>query len=328
MLMSSMKIGETITGLRSVFIRHDRFTQLENEFDRLLCQRRAAMKAGSVCEASGLAIIGGSGSGKSTALRWLFSKHKDLVPLSEETETADVASFLIPSPATLKYVGQSCLEGLGYPLRRNCTAGYIWSLVQNSLRQRRTLFLHLDEAQDLHINQNKSEQQAVINTLKSLMQNKKWPTGLILSGMPSLKNLLNQDAQLARRMSVLNFSPLDPTTHLKPVCQLVKTYADAAKLPVKSELLSPPFARRLLHAAAYEFGLVVELIIGAIEDALINNKLEFGQQQFAGAFRRRSACIDDLNPFMREDFTAIDARLVMTDESDLGHTFVAVGKST
>lgn len=318
-------ISETVTRLRSMFIRHDRYAALEAEFDRLLYQRRAAMNAEAVTEASGLALIGGSGSGKSTALRWLFARHKELQPLSLELEQADVASFLVPSPATLKQVGTSCLQGLGYPLRRSATAGYIWSLVQNSLHQRRILFLHLDEAQDLHINQNKSEQQAVVNTLKSLMQNADWPTGLILSGMPSLKFLLNKDAQLARRISVLHFRPLDPAIDLKSAAGLVNTYADAAQMSVDSYVLTPEFTRRILHAAAYEFGLVVELIIGAIEDALIKQNEAFGLQEFAGAFRRRSACIDDLNPFLRQDYTAINPRLVLTDEADLGHELVLAG---
>lgn len=312
-------VGEAITQLRAMFIRHERYAALEDEFDRLLYQRRAAMEAGSVAEAPGLALIGGSGSGKSTALRWLFRRHEELKPLSADFEQADVASFLVPSPATLKQVGTSCLQGLGYPLRRAATAGYIWSLVQNSLYRRRILFLHLDEAQDLHINQNRSEQQAVVNTLKSLMQNADWPTGLILSGMPSLKFLLNQDAQLARRISVLHFRPLDAAIDLKSASTLVTTYADTARMSVDTAILTPEFTRRLLHAAAYEFGIVVELIIGAIEEAMIRQRVAFGCREFAAAFRRRSACIDDLNPFLRHDYTAVDPRLVLTDAADVGH---------
>lgn len=319
------RIGDSVASLRAMFIRHDRYTELEAEFNRLLYQRRAAMEAGGLAEATGLALLGGSGSGKSTALRWLFARHPDLQPLTQDFEQADVASFLVPSPATLKQVGSSCLNGLGYPMRRNATAGYIWSLVQNSLHQRRVLFLHLDEAQDLHINQNRSEKQAVVNTLKSLMQNPVWPTGLILSGMPSLKFLLNQDAQLARRISVVHFRPLNPTVDLKSCSGLVKTYSNAAKISVDSEALTRGFTHRLLHAASYEFGLVVELIIGAIEDAMLEQKSDLAPARFASAFRRKTACIDDLNPFLRPDYTAIDAHLVMTDESDLGHELAILG---
>jgi hypothetical protein len=32
------------------------------------------------------------------------------------------------------------------------------------------------------------------------MENSFWPTGLILSGMPDLKKIVNQDPQLARRL--------------------------------------------------------------------------------------------------------------------------------
>src|SRR5699024_5479468 len=124
--------------------------------------------------------------------------HETLRLLSHDAETADVASFLVPSPATLKGVGISCLNGLGYPLMRDRTAGIIWELVQSHLRELQIMFLHLDEAQDLMGSQSEREMLAVVNTLKSVMQNRYWPVSIVLSGLPTLKTLLNLDPQLGR----------------------------------------------------------------------------------------------------------------------------------
>jgi hypothetical protein len=41
---------------------------------------------------------------------------------------------------------------------------------------------------------------------------------------------------------------------------------------------------------------------------------------FAAAFRRRSGCVDDLNPFLCDDYRAVDARALLAtpdEEVDL-----------
>ena len=59
---------------------------------------------------------------------------------------------------------------IGYPLRRDRTAAIIWGHVQTHLRERGVLFLHLDEVQHLCVARSTTDAQAVVNTLKSLMQ--------------------------------------------------------------------------------------------------------------------------------------------------------------
>jgi ABC-type dipeptide/oligopeptide/nickel transport system ATPase component len=164
-------IGKVISDLRSRFVSHDGYLDLTEQFDLLLYRRRADLAAGRQPEARGIVLIGGSGSGKSTALQRLFRRHPDLKRLERGKAEADLVSFLVPSPATLKSVGLSCLKGLGYPLRRDRSAAIIWDLVQSHLREHRILFMHLDEMQDLLANRSQAETQSVVNTLKSLMQN-------------------------------------------------------------------------------------------------------------------------------------------------------------
>lgn len=313
-----MQIGRTISALRSKFVRHRKYLELKEQFDILLYRRRAEQENGGISEARGLALIGESASGKSTALNHLFSSHGDLQLLETGVERADVASFLVPSPASLKHVGMSCLNGLGYPLRRDRAAGIIWELVWNSLKRRETLFLHLDEAQDLYVNSNVRERQSVVNTLKSLMQNKEWPTGIILSGMPNLRDLLNLDPQLARRFVPIHFSSIGEATDRNHVAKIVQQYTKAAGLVCVGEVSDIDFIRRLIHAGASQLGLTIELIIAAIEDALLTSENELRVENFVNAFRRRSGCIDDFNPFVRADFREINPRLLMGVEAELG----------
>ena len=310
--------GKVISDLNAKFVPHTPFAELKDQFDLLLYRRRAELEAGRTNEARGIVVIGNSGSGKSTAISRLFKKHEDLQVLHPGQVKAEVVSLSVPSPATLKHVGMSCLNAIGYPLRRDRTSAIIWELLQHHLQQRETLFLHFDEAQDLHINRNEREMQSVVNTLKSLMQSPIWPTGIVLSGMPALKDLLHLDPQLSRRFIPIHLAPICFTTYGKILPQIVGQYLDAAKLPIADGTYNPEFTKRLIHAGAGELGLVIELIIAAIEEALLADHMPLGVDDFAAAFRRRSGCVDDLNPFISDDYRAVNARqLLATVEDDI-----------
>jgi len=199
----------------------------------------------------------------------------------------------------------------GYPLRRDKTAYIIWDMVRDHLQARQTLFLHLDEAQDLSLHQTPREMQSVINTLKSLMQNRSWPVGMVLSGMPALKDMLNHDPQLARRFYPIEFPRLNAFNDIEQVFSTISFYADRAELFPDDDLLAPDFAARLIHAAAGEFGLTVELIIAAVERALNRRVPTLAPNDFREAFALRAGCVDGLNPFVAEDFERIDSRTLL-----------------
>lgn len=312
-------VGKIISELRAQFVVHEGYERLRHEFDILLHRRRADLAAGRSAEARGIVLVGASGSGKSTAIQRLLRRHPDAEFLSPDRLEADVASFLIPSPATLKSVGLACLSGLGYPLRRERTAMMIWDLVQTHLRSRRVLFLHLDEVQDLHVNRAASERQAVVNTLKSVMQNAAWPVGLILSGTNPLKDLVNLDPQLSRRLIPVELAPISTVAHGREIATVLVSYAARADLPLATDLPgNSDFISRLIHAGADELGLVIETIVGGIEEALLSRASQLDAEVFRRAFERRAGVPDALNPFVADDWRAIDARLLMQAGEELG----------
>lgn len=304
----AIEIGQTISALRARFVTHDQYIELAEQFDLLLYRRRADLAAGRHPEARGIVLVGGPGSGKSTAIQRLFLKHPDIQILRDDKVEADVVSFPVPSPATLKSVGLSCLKGLGYPLRRDRTASIIWDLVQAHLRQRKVLFMHLDEMQDLHVNRSQSETQSVVNTLKSLMQNSSWPVGLVLSGTRALKDLVNLDPQLSRRLIPIEFVEINSTANNASVATVISQYADTARLSLNPTVLDAEHLRRLIHAAANELGLVIEMVIAAIEEALLRQEVCLTIDAFRRAYRRKAGCPDVLNPIVADDWRAINTR--------------------
>ncbi|MHC5231268.1 TniB family NTP-binding protein [Brucella sp. LJL56] len=307
------EIARRVLTLRQIFAHHDAYQQAQEQFQLLLDRRRAELAAGVVMETRGLAIIGASGSGKTTAVSRIFTHTPRLIIKDPESPRRDAVSCQVSSPATLKFVGQTVLEALGYPLRRNKTEMIIWAMVKQQMQAQRTLFLHLDEAQDLLRHQTPKGLQSVVRTLKSLMQNGDWPVSIILSGMPELKELLNHDPQLGRRFFPIEFPKLHPDIDGDNAIQMTASYADRAGLGV-SDHFDNRFAARLIHAADSEFGLIIELVIGAIEEALLSDARILEAKHFSYNFRRRSGCVNALNPFIAEDFERIDTRLLLQAE--------------
>ncbi|MDM7458009.1 MAG: TniB family NTP-binding protein [Paracoccus sp. (in: a-proteobacteria)] len=310
-------IPQRVLALRSVFSETEPFHALQAEFVRQLGSRRAEIEAGRILPVKGIALIGASGSGKSTLAARLFRVTPDLVLAQDGLSRCDVVSLTVPSPATLKSVGRAILEALGYPLKRERTADAIWELVRVFLKERQVLFLHLDEAQDIARHQTPKEMQAVINTLKTMMQHPSWPVGLILSGMPALRDILNVDPQLARRVIPIELPRLSPIGDIEPLTEMTAFYAQEGGLAPADPRENADIAARLIEASDREFGLAIEITIDAVEEALRAKASKISKSHFAAAFARRSSCIDGLNPFIIDDYDRLDVRKLLAREGEL-----------
>lgn len=294
-------------------MRHNR--RLERIFRMLLAQQRADMADASVLNLRGIVLIGRSGSGKTTAMREFRRSSSDLIRSDPMQEICEFIGLQVPSPATMKFLGTATLQACGYPTTRDKAASAIWDMVKQRLMFRKTLFLHFDEAQDLTRFQTENERRAVVNTLKSLMENSQWPVSLILTGTPELKAIINQDPQLARRLYPIEIDRLNACCDAAAVLDLLRHYVRRAGCSLEDDLAGEGFAQRLMHAADYEFGLMAELIVQALSAALftegVQTTLRLGH--FGDVFHMRSNAVDGLNPFLAEDFRRIDPRQVLGD---------------
>lgn len=306
------EIRKTVQDLRSAFVPTPSYRKLETHFRALLKQRRADVRDGTINNARGIVLVGQSGSGKTTAIRELIRNNNSLLQTDPTRDICEFFSLQVPSPATMKFVGAATLRTLGYPFSGDKQGPAIWDQVKVQLKLRQTCFLHLDEAQDLARYQTDKERQSVVNTLKSVMENSLWPTGLILSGMPDLKKIVNQDPQLARRLYPVEIGRLHAVRDVEPVLDIVQKYAARARIGTQFCVCGEEFAQRLMHAADYEFGLMAEITVQALSKALFSDGFEARLQirHFADVFFDRSAAIDALNPFAAEDFARIDPRQI------------------
>lgn len=318
MTKSNREIRKIIQDLRTVYVPTPAYRTLEAHFHKLLAQRRADLTDGTITNVRGIVLVGQSGSGKTTAIRELIRQNKGLLETDASKDICEFISLQVPSPATMKYVGAATLRALGYPYSGDKQGPAIWDQVKVQLKLRQTSFLNFDEAQDLARYQTDKERQAVVNTLKSVMENSYWPTSLILSGMPDLKKIVNQDPQLARRLYPVEIGRLHAIRDVEPVLDIVHKYAVRAKIETLSCLRNEDFAQRLMHAADYEFGLMAEFTVQAISKALISEGIgvQLQLKHFADVFFDRSSVIDALNPFLAEDFARIDPRSIFGQDGE------------
>lgn len=310
-------VPETISQLSTRFALHERYGDLETLVNRLLAVRLADLRAGRILEANSLVLTAATGSGKTTAMRRLV-QHSNAYLHASEFPEGRIVSVTVPSPATLKSVGISILAALGLQLRADRKIWYIWDLVRFHLRENKVLFLHLDEAQDLKKKGRQNELSEIVNTLKSISQDTEWPVGFLLSGTEDLKEIVNLDTQLVRRMKAISFEPLTASNDAKDMLTLIESYASKAGLRFETGDATFDFGKRLVHAASYQFGLVIKLALFAIEDALYENDHCLDAHDFVSAYKTWKGCTDAFNPFIVNDYLQIDTQRMFTALGDNG----------
>lgn len=269
--------------------------------------------------ARALVVTGKAGAGKSRALSHTFRNRPEFKGFGTPDEWCPLLSVVAPSPFTLGALGNEIARKLGYHGRREIQHSKVWPVVRELMAEFEVRILHIDEAQHGDEINNPVMAQEVENTFKRMMQEADWPIWLILSGLPELSRFCQDDDSMKRRVRVLPFEPLTFSNHADAVCETVRDLVDLCPQVGCGKLKSHEFAHRLLHAATYQFGLVVEYVQDAIAECLAaegGGELDIGH--FADVYALRTGVLtDDLNPFLAKDWTAIPVeRALYEDDVD------------
>jgi hypothetical protein len=217
-----------------------------------------------------------------------------------------------PSPCTLGQLALEILEELGYRPDRELKENRAWRLARHHLKENGILFLHIEDAQHiLHVSDGDTKQR-LCDTLKNLMIDDAWPIQLILTGIPSLKLLLQSDKQVRRRFKYVNFGKISIEEHADLIEDTMKKYAAKVTLEV-SIRPEDEVVRRLAHGAFYELGLIFEILIDAIECALAAGRDSLTRDDFADAYASRTLEPTELNVFVAREWDKIDTAQLQID---------------
>lgn len=250
-----------------------------------------------------LVLTGESGAGKTRALKRLFRKRHDKLG-------GRLLSITAPSPCTLMQLGRTLLPQLGYPIQRDRKEHLIWEEVRRRLETEDKRVLHIDEMQHVTQTANIDQQKRILNTIKSLVQRRRDPMILVLSGTCDLADFLRTDRQVTRRCRFVEFGRLTLPESTDPIAETIENLVASTPLTIEPEV-ADELAGRLVHAANYALGIAIELTCEAIEEALRFGDTHLLPDHFATAFWLRTGCQNTTNPFRVQHWIDTDPTQVL-----------------
>jgi hypothetical protein len=263
----------------------------------------------------GFVLIGGSGSGKTTAIETILADHPAFPGYGVEKSGCLFVSVLAPSPCTLAQLGNATLEALGYDADKPLRENEAWKRVRQIVRRKGTMFLHFDDVHNVLQNASAREIKKIQATFRNLMISRAWPVQLVLSGIEETLLIFKKDRQLKRRLKYVVFDDLVAADDAGWIRDAVKDFANTAGLKYVEQAGSM-LIERLIHAAAYQFGLVFELLVEGIEVAVEANRKKFTIDDLKEAYADHTAQPDELNVFASPAWQAIDPSIIFKKEND------------
>lgn len=222
-----------------------------------------------------------------------------------------IVSAIVPGKAGVKETCRAVLNKLDYPTRGERTEEYLIGCLRTQLEELQIAGVHLDEVQDAGRYANADTMQGFVKRFRNLMQESPWPVCLILTSTCEGRELINFDKTLSRRLRPTEIRPMTVASDgLSLKCSAEKLIT-AAGLSHGGLLDEPAFMPLFMHAAAYRFGVAVEMVIEAIGEALSEGQDEVNLDHFAEAYFLRADCDEEMNPFISDHWRGIDATIVL-----------------
>lgn len=315
--------SKLMEGVRSVKVRTRRDVQLRDCFDELLenlAERKDPSNPHSVGnrpEGELLVVLGASGAGKSTAIERLILGHPLTGGMPINHPGSKIISVTAPDHANKVELGREVLRATGFPLQRKQIDGpEIWRMVRDRVRSLQILVLHLDEMQHVVQTVNDVEMQKIRNVLKGLMVDPVHPIGIVVSGTPSVRSLMDGDEQVERRGCFLEFGPLSAPADGRMIGNFVKVLAERAELTIDKPEIDK-LVPRLIHAGRRQLGIVAKQIHRAIRTALRQGDKQLTIEHFANAYALRTGSLAPFNPFLADRWKDLDTTKVLVTSEEI-----------
>jgi hypothetical protein len=264
-------------------------------------------------EQKGGALIGPSGAGKSRMVEKAIEEFHKVAEATGGREFGHhIVSVIVPGRATPRETAAAILKALGYPLKNARDEDYLFDRIRDLLKQQRIAGLHLDEVQDAGRHTTDAAKDHFTKRFRNLTQDKEWPICLFLSATLEGRELINHDNTLARRLKPIEIRPISPEIDGKSLLEAIGILLLQSGVVDQTGLMAnKEFMQILMHAAAYRFGLAIEITIEAISEAIFDGVRTLELDHFAGAYFNRTNNDDDMNPFMTPHWRGIDTTKVM-----------------
>lgn len=309
-----VKRADRLGRIYGTYVRTKRDDEMKEALDNLI-GNAAAAATGKAEKMRMMFVLGESNSGKSTALEWHFANR----PEFKKRTTAFGETFepLIsmegPKPLTIKLLAKTGLGRLGYPVFKTLQENEAWDLFKDQLREKRVLFLHIDEMQHIMRGGTHKEIQHIADSIKSLTQIPGWPLHLILSGVPSLAKFVHHETQVKNRKMIVHHQQITFPKDCKLMKAILNNIVTVDAEMRMEGLDTDETVHRLIHAANGEFGTMIQFIRAAIAGELIRGNETVSIQSFVRAYSRFSGCSLTQNIFHSNNWQEIDPGNALSD---------------
>lgn len=263
-------------------------------------------------EATGLVVIGESGSGKTTEINEALRRFSaDPRPLECGLERKFV-QLALEAETTWKALGIQLLKNLGFELTARRTEHEIWARVRSQLEGQGIWLLHIDECQHMFQTLGTNEILKVLNALKTFMKHREWPMVIILSGIPELLTKVNIDPQFQRLVTPVHMAQIDPmSSDLEEIDTAF--YGLATKVGIDiGKVRTEDTYMRLSYACLDVYGRVFRFLVDLLA-ALPEGRTELTLDDFAERYAVQTGCMPGQNVFLREDYRECSAGLLMPE---------------
>ncbi|MGV1955535.1 TniB family NTP-binding protein [Agrobacterium sp. 22-214-1] len=237
-----------------------------------------------------LIIMGESGVGKSAIVAKALKSLATLQDYDDGygNEMRPILYVVAPPACTMTDLATEILERLGYESTVVGRGTSVYHKLQRSLRNYGVRLLVIDEFQHVLEAPKIKGPAFVANTMKNMLQDKSWPVHLALVGLPEIEAVIERDPaeQMERRTDPLVVANPTFEDDGEYVEWIVNTLVeDRAGLRMSSDQ-PHEFIERLMHGARSRFGLIMQLIYYAIEDALEMGQGEVSTENWIEAYAR------------------------------------------
>lgn len=294
------------TELEQAFFPTTPYRDFRSRMFSILEAREQRLKIGHA-EQKGTALIGPPGSGKS---RMVAQAIKEYQAMAEATGGREfgyrILSATVPGRATVKETSKEILRQLGYPVEKARDEDYLVQKIMTLMKYQHVAGLHLDEVQDAGRHATSETMKSFAKRFRNMMQDREWPICLILSATLEGREFINHDGTLTRRLRPIEILPMTLATDGPVLRAAVGVLLKKSGVSDTGLFEEDDFVRIMMHAAAYRFGLAIEMTIEAIGEAVDAGERAITLDHFAGAYYVRTNSDDDMNPFVSRHWQGID----------------------
>lgn len=312
----------TIERLKMTYISTRRDDDLRDKFSKIykrhgvrMTMRESGTGGPHLYEGTMLAVSGETQAGKTTAIVQLFKQYPEFKGYEDIANGAPLISMRAPPACTPIRLALELLAALGFPLKSYWPEHKLWAEVHRRLRLNKISVVHIDEMQHTTHVANEKEILRLGASLKSLLVNPDWPVILVVAGVPTLMNFLNQYPELLRRTTFCLLPALNVVDNADEMANIASLLCGMVGLSLNTDSCDH-FGERLITAARLQFGGVVEWTIDAIGVALLRRAKQsdpairldpnIDHNDFAVAYAEKKDCPPISNVFLSEDWHLVE----------------------